>query len=433
MDAARRPLVQFLASTVFVLLAVTAASVGWVTWTAHAEARQSAVDAATSFAQTVVSPLRVADLDHSSHLDTRMLLDQAVVGLLEDGEAYRVKIWRIEDRGFARIVYSDLTDLEGKRVPLNPHLQEALDSHQPVVVPVPADVAHENEQRPESHALEVYLPFEDAAGTVAVAELYRAADIGLHIRELLAHTLPVAIGGPILLSALTLPLAVRLARSQAAAEAARRASVEHALAASEKERRRLARLLHDGPVQDLAALGMMLERSGGPAATLDGRDAAERVRAQVGRLRVLLDDLDPIEEHDGDLRESLRVAVAGIAGGSASVTICGDELRELGPARRALIHRCTLELLRNALTHAGAGKVDVRLVADPDRVRVLVEDDGCGFDQAETPDGHHGLNLVRAAIRDAGGTVSIASGEGGTRIALELPSVARWIGDRPSP
>ncbi|HMR47662.1 MAG TPA: hypothetical protein PKE40_00065 [Arachnia sp.] len=424
MAAAPRPLLQFVASAVFVLMAVTAGSVGWVTWIAHAEARQSAGDAATSFAQTVVSPLRVADLEHSTHADTRSMLDQAVVGLLEDGEAYRVKIWRVEDGGVARIVYSDLTALEGTRVPVNRYLQEALDTGEPVVVPVPADVAHENEQRPGTHALEVYLPFEDAVGTVAVAELYRTAETGLRIRELLIHTLPVAIGGPILLSVLTLPLAMRLVQTQATAEAARRASVEHALAASENERRRLAGLLHDGPVQDLAALGMMLERSGAPGAVLDGRDAAERVRAQVGRLRVLLDDLDPIEEDDGDLRRSLRTAAEAVAGDAVNVTIRGSELRELDPARRALIQRCSLELLRNALAHADPGTVDVCFMADPDRVRVLVEDDGCGFDQAETPEGHHGLHLVRAAVRDVGGTMSVASGRDGTRIVLEMPSRA---------
>lgn len=420
-NAARRPLWQFLASTVFVLLTVAVGSVAWVAGAAHAEAEQDARDTATSFARTVVSSLRVADLEHSTHLDTRTMLDQAVSGLLTDGEAYRVKIWRIEEGGNARIVYSDLTELEGTRVSINPYLQESLDTAEPVIVPVPADPVHENEQRPDTHALEVYLPFEDAAGTLAVAELYRAIDLGLRIRELLAHTLPVAIGGPILLSALTLPLAMRLARRQAAAETARRASVEHALAASERERRQLARLLHDGPVQDLAALGMMVEGTGGGAATLDAKDAAERIRTQVGRLRTLLDDLDPLED-DGNLRDTLRAAAASIAGKPVRVVIRGDEPPGLDPGRRRLLRNCALELLRNASTHAGADTIIVRLVAGQGRVRVEVSDDGRGFDPSAThEEGHHGLHLVRAAMRDAGGTMSVVSDGTGTRIVLEIP------------
>lgn len=245
----RRPLVQYLASALLVLLVVTAGSVAWVAWAAQKEARQDAANAANSFARTVVSSLRVADLESSTHADTRAMLDRTVSGLLDEGQLYRVKIWQAESDGTARIVYSDSAELEGKRVDINVYLQEALDTREPVVVSVPTDAAHATEQRPGMYALEVYLTYEDADGSVAVAELYQTALISERIGELLVQSLPVAIGGPLLLTAFTFPLALRLTRRQAEAEALAREAAERALAASETERHRLAILLHDGPVQ----------------------------------------------------------------------------------------------------------------------------------------------------------------------------------------
>ncbi|MDF1489788.1 sensor histidine kinase [Tessaracoccus caeni] len=419
----RRPLVQFVSSALLVLFLVVGGSVAWVTWTAREEARDDAADAATSFAQLVVSTLRVAELEHRPGVEpgARSRLDDTVARLIDESHLYRVKIWQIEDSDTARIVYSDLPEIEGKRVPVSRYLREALDTGRPVVLPVPDDEAHATEQRDGADSLEVYLTYEDADGAMAVAELYQTAQTSQRVREMLARTLPVAIGGPVLLAALSLPLTLRLSRRQARAEEARRQSVEHALQASERERRRLARLLHDGPVQDLAALSMALEQGTVPGVALDGRAAAERVRAEVGRLRTLLDDLDPVVENTGDLRNELIALARGIDGGEVGVSIEGDDLAWLDERTSGLARRCSEELLRNALTHARASEITVRWGLRGDAVCVEVVDDGVGFDPSVVSPGHHGLRLVRAAVQEAGGAMSVESGSRGSIVTLLLP------------
>lgn len=420
MGAGRRPLARFLISTLLVLAAVTAASIAGVWWAARTEAEHNAQDAARSFARVVVSPLRVTDLEQATGADTRVQLDRTVADLLTGGEVYRVKIWRIDhDEDIARIVYSDLDTIEGLRVPVSAFLRRALETSDPVVVPLPDDEAHAHEQRPGESVVEVYQAFEDADGTLAVAELYLITQTEGRVRAMLAYTLPAAIGGPVLLALVTLPLAVRLARRVTDAETERRELVERALAASEQERRRLARLIHDGPVQDLAALGVQLERSQA-SADAGAPQAVEQVRAQVSRLRDLLDDLDPVEGVHDDIVEAFVAAADGM-GGEARVSVTGDDLAGVDARTRALVHRCGTELLRNAVTHAGAGHIRLSVAGEAGGpVELRVSDDGTGFDPARTPRGHHGLTLVRAAVEDAGGTMTLTSGDGGTTIVLRL-------------
>lgn len=257
-----------------------------------------------------------------------------------------------------------LAEIEGTRVEISADLGRALETGQPVVVPVPDDAVHAPEQRDDAEVQEVYLAFEDLDGTVAVAELYMVTPTSIRMRDLLVHTLPVAIGGPVLLAALTLPLALRLARRYARGEAQRRDLVEQALSASESERRRLAQLLHDGPVQELAALGMLLERSTATPGPGLGHEAAEQVRRQVGRLRDLLDVLDPIETEHARLSQVVESVREGLPGSTASVRVEGDEVRVHNRVSRVLVYRCTAELVRNALTHAEARDVTVRLARD---------------------------------------------------------------------
>jgi signal transduction histidine kinase len=340
-------------------------------------------------------------------------LDRTVAALLADGTVYRIKIWRIVEPGTARLVYSDLAAIDGIEVPINPALARALETWQPVVVPVPDDEAHRTEQRGDADAVEVYQPFRDEDGNLAALELYLVSTLDQRVLELVAGSLPLAVGGPVLLMALTLPLALRLARNHARAEARRRELAEEMLASSLTERRRLARLLHDGPIQELAVLGMTLEH--------DGQEAAEQVRDQVSRMRGLLDDLDPLSVDEGNLGEALRSVAASLPGHAATVDVRGDGLVELKGPTRTLVYQCATELLRNALIHSGARLVTVDLSDVGESVEVRVSDDGVGFDPKGKPEGHHGLRLVRWALDGGGGTLDIESGEAGTTATFRVP------------
>lgn len=425
MTPVRRPLAKFTLSTLLVVLLVLATTVTGAVLAARAEAEQDAHRMAEYFAGTVASPLRVGDLEGGD--EHRALLDDSVEEFLSTGNAYRVKLWTLEEDDTVEIVYSDLPEIEGLRVPISPILDEALSSRRPVMVPVPPDAPHRTEQREGVDTVEVYLPYEDASGALAVAELYLEVDTDARTREILEQALPVAVGGPALLAVLTFPLALRLARSYRRIEAGRRELTEEALAVSETERRRLARLLHDGPIQALTALGMALERrghrrTGDPFG--NGEDTAaiaDEVRGQVSRLRDLLDELDPVDVDAGDLHASLLRVVESIPGHATRVEVTGSPLSGTAADVRTLIRRAATELIRNALLHSRAGTVTVHLAEGPEDVSVLVRDDGVGFDPSEPRLGHHGLHLVRSAVDAADGAFDLTTGATGTTVRIDLP------------
>jgi signal transduction histidine kinase len=88
------------------------------------------------------------------------------------------------------------------------------------------------------------------------------------------------------------------------------------------------------------------------------------------------------------------------------------------------ILRIAQEALQNALRHAGASHVDVRLQAVDGHLRVAVADDGVGFDPDEPGlrSRHLGLTSMQERARALGGTLSIASRPGaGTTVTLEVP------------
>lgn len=94
-----------------------------------------------------------------------------------------------------------------------------------------------------------------------------------------------------------LPLARRLARRLAERESERRELLHTALAASDRERRRLAARLHDGIIQDLASAGLTLENLGVTSDNRDDDSAATLARlsdlvdAEIAELRVFLTEL----------------------------------------------------------------------------------------------------------------------------------------------
>ena len=82
------------------------------------------------------------------------------------------------------------------------------------------------------------------------------------------------------------------------------------------------------------------------------------------------------------------------------------------------------EAVGNALRHGGATDVAVRLYFRDGLVRLIVKDDGCGFNPSSAPDeseGHLGLSSIRLRAQELGGTLTIKSEPGrGTDIIVEV-------------
>jgi signal transduction histidine kinase len=202
----------------------------------------------------------------------------------------------------------------------------------------------------------------------------------------------------------------------------------------EEERRFLAHELHDELGQSLTALKLRLQRPasvGGPGpddadplAVID--DLIARVRRMSGDLRPpLLDEIGLVPAVRALLET--QAALSGVAMTlEADDAAAGDGAR-LPPELEIACFRIVQEAVTNALRHAGARDLRVRIDRRPDRVALRVHDDGRGFDVAVRLDGaaaagHLGVVGMRERARAHGGGFRLRSTPGaGTTIEVELP------------
>jgi PAS domain S-box-containing protein len=218
------------------------------------------------------------------------------------------------------------------------------------------------------------------------------------------------------------------------AEAERTAARRRLGVAREAERGRLARELHDGPVQDLeGALFRLLTRTEPPGETAERAApsaVADTLRAAIQALRVICGELrPPVLVHCG-LGPAIRahLAAPGLLPAGLVVRLAlppeGDTLEE--PVRLAL-YRLYQQALQNILQHARARTVTIRLQLDAEQAVLEVADDGCGFVVAEQGSrasraGHLGLVGARERAELVGGHLSVQSAPGaGTLLRVTVP------------
>lgn len=399
-----------------ILVTVLVAGASWVF--ARGEAFRMAGQTGLAVTDVVLEPLSEADLGPDATVD-RAALTELFHPFLSSGVLYRVKVWRVEGDE-AVVVYSDVPALEGDRRPYDPELAERMAQQPTVVEMVPQTREHRYEKDQADRLLEVYRAFTDQVGTQLRLEVYVPANVAATTRVVLAHALPVSLAGLLVLSAATLPLAVRLARRVSRIEADRSELVRTALAASEAERISLARWLHDGLVQHLATTGVIIDLVLGRAEQLAPTDrrllqqahtlADEDLAALRGKLGELAGPTVAATDLAAGL-EALAVESTRASGGVPVVTVqvCDDP--ELAPGTRALLLSVVAELLRNAVRHAAAETIIVRVDQGPGTVTVTVSDDGQGWptELVEEP-GHAGLRLAAAAVEAAGGRLRLLPG-----------------------
>ncbi len=195
------------------------------------------------------------------------------------------------------------------------------------------------------------------------------------------------------------------------------------------ERNRLALELHDVVSQKLFSLILTAEAAG----TQLGRDPAaarvsierlrELAREALDELRSLILGLRPPELDRDGLQETLRKEMEMLqrVHGVTLELACDDPPPSLDSARALAVLRIVEEALHNALRHARAEQITVRLGAD----HVEVNDDGVGFDprRPELRARHLGLTSMEERARELGGELEISSSPGaGTAVRLEFNS-----------
>ena len=219
-------------------------------------------------------------------------------------------------------------------------------------------------------------------------------------------------------------LAIAVERAKLFDRSARLGAVE--------ERNRLAREIHDTLAQGLTATGLQLESA---EALLDDEPGAERAREPLRRaLSLTRSNLDEARRSVLDLRaaplegrslpEALKTLVDRWEAQTDVATRFGavNGSRPLPPRVEVALYRVCQEALTNVARHAGANRVTVRLVVTPDEVRLVVHDDGRGFDPSCVGKGRHGIVGMRERVGMIGGSLEVDGvPDGGTRLEVRVP------------
>jgi len=256
-------------------------------------------------------------------------------------------------------------------------------------------------------------------------------------RYLTYHLIALTLGVPAIVLVLVPPAARRYARADTVVAQAllapgsyermvrRVESLAHSraevIAATDAERRRIERDLHDGIQQRLMALAMNLgiarEALTEPSPARDAIVAAhEEALASLTELRQFVRGLHPAVLDD----RGLDAALSGIAARVPIPVQVSVAVEPRCPAYvEAIAYFIVSEALTNVVKHSSAERAEVRVSRDRDRLRITVIDDGCGG-AVMTPDG--GLTGLARRTASVDGTMSLHSPAGGpTTIDVELP------------
>jgi len=205
-----------------------------------------------------------------------------------------------------------------------------------------------------------------------------------------------------------------------------------AMAATEAERGRWARELHDETLQSLAGLRMLLTAtlSGGEdlASTREAVSGAiAEIAAEMDNLRAIISDLRPPALDELGLLAAIESLVDRHRGRNGhsidtelSLLDAGARGAQLDPGFESTVYRIVQEALTNVAKHASADEVHLALLESDRRITVDVQDDGCGFDTRSCSDGF-GLSGIRERVNLAGGTLKVHSDSHGTRILACMP------------
>ncbi|MEV0068229.1 MULTISPECIES: sensor histidine kinase [unclassified Amycolatopsis] len=318
---------------------VLAALAGLIAYLAReagtAQATQSAVQTTSVTARGVVEPrLDAAVVNRDPAALTAF--DAAIRRYVLQGSLVRVKVWAAD----GTILYSDASALMGERYPLSGQEAEALR--------VQGSVSEVSDlTRPENRLetsfgklLEVYVGIRAADGRPLLLEAYYRYDAVTQAGQAAwARFAPPSLGALVVLEVVQVPFAWSLARRVRRSLRERERLLQHAVDASDAERRRIARDLHDGIVQDLSGLTFSLDaaRLGNPDETRRAEviaDAAGRLRTSVGALRSLLVDIYPPNLAEEGLWPALAEPAGGLERTGVAVDLDADDADGLPRPRR---------------------------------------------------------------------------------------------------
>ncbi|HXS33245.1 MAG TPA: GAF domain-containing sensor histidine kinase [Solirubrobacterales bacterium] len=223
--------------------------------------------------------------------------------------------------------------------------------------------------------------------------------------------------------------AIAVATAQSIAEERTRESI----AATERERGRWARELHDESLQSLAGLRVLLSAARRSDAAETDRlleQGIGQVDGAIAEMRRLIADLRPTTLDELGLGAALEALAERLnASGTIEVDLDLDIAYHSGRTKQRLVgeiedaaYRLVQEALNNAARHGGADRAKVEVIESGEKLRLRISDQGRGFDPSARTDGF-GLIGMHERVTLAGGTLELQSSPGaGTTITAILPA-----------
>jgi signal transduction histidine kinase/ligand-binding sensor domain-containing protein len=205
---------------------------------------------------------------------------------------------------------------------------------------------------------------------------------------------------------------------------------ERLMKAQEQERIRIAGELHDGVMQEMLAVTMMLGTAKRRIPNeLDAKATIDKVQDKLIKLgtdiRQLSHDLHPPILQEAGLPEAVRSYCEQFNVSSGIPVACDadDGVRDLSRGAALALFRIVQEALGNAAKHAQAKRITVRLTRSAEVVSLVVADDGVGFDPSGLgTSGGLGLVMMRERASQLNGTFEFESASGrGTAIRVVIP------------
>lgn len=208
------------------------------------------------------------------------------------------------------------------------------------------------------------------------------------------------------------------------------------LDAQEKERQRIARDLHDTSLQNLTHLVHKVELSSlyideDPVkAKLELATIGKGIRKVIEEIRNSIFDLRPMSFDDLGMKETVEKMLLLLNQEKQFHIV--EDIDNIGMKQSASttqilflsIYRIIQECVQNSLKHSGGNEIIVRLKEKDRYYKIVVQDNGTGFDlnEAAKKEKHFGLSVIRERVYFLGGKIDIDT-QNGTSIEIEIPKI----------
>ena len=230
----------------------------------------------------------------------------------------------------------------------------------------------------------------------------------------------------------------RLRTSESASRLRARSLSRRTIQAEAQLRRRFAEALHDGPVQELIGLDMILSSAGKAASENRGADAArlldearEVTERNISVLRDELLDLGPDAFEELGFETAVENCLTVWKRRYGVEVMAAIESVELPPEMAGTLFGVTQEAVVNACRHADPEAVSISLRTVDSQLELRVTDNGRGFGDVDplgySEPGHLGLAMMRERAELLDGTLDIETSERGTRVLVLVPQPGRTL------